>query len=99
MPTDPTPDPTPYPTPDTARDPAPRYHVRVQGHVDARLAARLGAVDPRPHDDGTTTLLTGPALDQAALHGLLRRIRDLGLSIVSIDRLDPIARTSEEDPR
>lgn len=86
MPTDPTPHPTP------------RYRIRVQGHVDARLAARLGSIDPRSHDNGTTTL-TGPALDQAALHGLLRRIRDLGLPIVSIDRLDPTARTSEEDPR
>jgi hypothetical protein len=94
MPTDPTPDPTPDPT----TDPTPRYRIRVQGHVDARLATRLGLADPRTHDDATTTL-TSQALDQAALHGLLRRIRDLGLSIVSIDRLDPTARTFEEDPR
>lgn len=94
MPTDPTPD----PTPDPRSGLAPRYRIRVQGHVDARLAARLGTSDPRPHDDGTTTL-TGQGLDQAALHGLLRRLRDLGLPIVSIARLDPTARTPEEDPR
>lgn len=76
----------------------PRYRIRIQGHADARLATRLGAVEPRPHDDGTT-LLTSQALDQAALHGLLRRIRDLGLSIVSIDRLDPAGRPTEEEPR
>ena len=62
------------------------YEVRIRGHLDSRWAARL-AVPGLTHEcDGTTTL-RGIAVDQAALHGLLQRVRDLGLTLVSVIRV------------
>jgi hypothetical protein len=63
-----------------------RYEIRLQGHLDPRWADRLGGLALALEGDGTTTL-TGSLPDQAALHGLLAQIRDLGVSIVSIKRL------------
>ncbi len=65
-----------------------RYEIRIDGHLDRRWAARFDGLALRLEDDGTT-VLTGPVTDQAALHGLLGRIRDLGLPLVSVTRLDP----------
>lgn len=65
-----------------------RYEIRLQGHLNARLADRLDGM-VFVLESGGTTRLTGSLADQAALHGLLARIRDLGLSIVSIQRLSP----------
>ena len=65
-----------------------RYEIRVQGHLDARWAGRLNGLTLTRERDGTTTL-AGPLVDQAALHGLLARIRDLGLPIVSMRRVCP----------
>lgn len=65
---------------------APVYQVRLQGHLSPRWAARLQQLDFELNDDGTTTL-TGPLVDQAALHGLLGQLRDLGIPILSIQRL------------
>jgi hypothetical protein len=64
------------------------YTIRVRGHVGPRLTDRLDGLRPRHEPDGTTTL-TGPFADQAALHGLLRRIRDLGLPLLSVAQLGP----------
>ena len=64
------------------------YEIRVQGHLDARWAAWLHDLTFTRERDGTTTL-TGPLVDQAALHGLLNRIRDLGLPLVSMRRVCP----------
>lgn len=63
-----------------------RYEIRLQGHLEPRWADRLDGMALALESDGTTKL-TGSLADQAALHGLLTRIRDLGLSIVSIQRL------------
>jgi hypothetical protein len=65
-----------------------RYEIRVQGHLDARWADWVDGLAFTHEGDGTTTL-TGPLVDQAALHGVLTRIRDLGLPLVSLRRVCP----------
>ncbi len=78
-----------------------RYEIRVQGHLDSRWATWLHGLTLTREPDGTTTLMGG-LVDQAALHGLLSRIRDLGLPIISMRRLGPsspgrdINQTSED---
>jgi hypothetical protein len=71
-----------------------RYEIQVQGHLDARWAGWLHGLTLTRKRDGTTTLRS-PPVDQAALHGLLSRIRDLGLPIVSLRRLCPDSPDSE----
>lgn len=65
------------------------YEIRVRGHLDANWAARLNVPNLTHEADGTT-VMRGIAADQAALHGLLQRIRDLGLPLVSIVHVDPV---------
>ena len=74
-----------------------RYELRVQGHLDARWAGWLDGLAFTRERDGTTTL-RGPPVDQAALHGLLTRIRDLGLPIISLRRLCPDSPDSSDSP-
>lgn len=62
--------------------PAP-YEIRVRGHLPPRWAGWFEGMTLTPHDDGTT-VIHGPVADQSALHGLLRRIGDLGLPLVSV---------------
>ena len=64
------------------------HEIRVQGHLDERWADWLEGLAFTHESDGTTTL-TGPLADQAALHGVLNRIRDLALPIVSVRRVAP----------
>jgi hypothetical protein len=64
------------------------YHIRVQGHLAARWATRFDAMALTPQDDGTT-LIHGPVVDQAALHGLLQQVRDTGLALVSVIQIAP----------
>lgn len=75
-------------------DPAPSgrhqsgtYEIRIRGHLDARWAETLG-VSSLTHEPDGITLLRGVALDQPALHGLLQRIRDLSLPLISVIRID-----------
>jgi hypothetical protein len=65
-----------------------RYEIRVRGHLDTRWAAWFDGLAIAPGSDGTT-ILHGPVSDQAALHGLLQKIRDLGLPLISVNHLDP----------
>jgi hypothetical protein len=61
------------------------YELRVKGHLDDRLSHSLGGLAVQRQADGTT-VLAGPIVDQAALHGLINRIRDLGLPLLSVNR-------------
>ncbi len=58
------------------------YQIRVRGRLDPRWEEWFD--DLTITVDGGDTLITGPVVDQAALHGLLRRVRDLGLPLVSV---------------
>lgn len=60
-----------------------KYHIRLQGHLGPELAGWFEGLSATAEADGTT-LLAGPVADQAALHGVLRKIRDLGLPLISI---------------
>ena len=65
-----------------------RYEIRVEGHLDTRWAAWFDGLTLTHGSDGTTTI-HGPVADQAALHGLLQKIRDLGLPLISVNHVAP----------
>ncbi len=67
---------------------SPTYEFRLEGHLDARWSAWFDDLDLMNNSDGTTTL-NGPVVDQSALHGLLQKVRDAGLPLISVTRLDP----------
>jgi hypothetical protein len=71
-----------------ARHAAGRYEIRLQGHLGAHWAAWFDGLALTHADDGTT-VLHGPVADQAALHGLLSKVRDLGLPLLSVTRVGP----------
>lgn len=59
------------------------YHIRIKGHLDAQWEDWFEGMSITLEDDGHTRL-SGPVVDQAALHGLLRKIRDLGMPLISV---------------
>jgi hypothetical protein len=63
------------------------YAIRLKGQLDDRWAARFDGLTLTLEDNGDT-LLTGPVIDQAALHGLLRKVRDLGMPLIAVTRLN-----------
>ena len=65
-----------------------RYEIRIKGHLDNRWANWFEGLTITALDNGET-LLTGPVVDQAALHSLLRKVRDLGLPLVSVIHVEP----------
>ena len=65
-----------------------RYEIRLKGHLDNRWADRFAGLSFTLESDGTT-ILSGPVVDQAALYGLLRNVRDLGLPLLSVIQVDP----------
>jgi len=64
------------------------YEIRIKGHLDARWASWFEGLTITLEEDGVT-LLTGPVVDQAALHSLLRKVRDLSVPLLSVNRVEP----------
>lgn len=63
------------------------YQIRIQGHLGPQWTDWFGGLAITLEDNGNT-LLTGPVADQAALHGLLKQVRDLGLPLISVTRVE-----------
>jgi len=70
------------------RHEAGRYEIRLKGHLGTRWAAWFDGLSLRHENDGTT-VIHGPVADQAALHGLLQKVRDVGLPLVSVICVEP----------
>lgn len=64
------------------------YEIRLKGHLDARWANQFEGLTITLEENGNI-LLTGPVTDQAALHGLLKKIRDLGMPLISVSVIAP----------
>lgn len=64
------------------------YEIKVEGHLDELWCEWFDGLRLTQQGDGTSTLV-GPVADQAALHGLLERVRDLGLTLLSVHRVEP----------
>ena len=64
-----------------------RYEIRVEGILDQSWTAWFEGL--QVDSDGRQTIISGPVADQAALHGLLTKVRDLGLFLISVRHLDP----------
>jgi len=69
--------------PTNDRADAGRYEIRIQGHLDSRWTGWFDGLSLTHSSDGTT-VIRGPVVDQAALHGLLQKVRDIGLPLVSV---------------
>jgi hypothetical protein len=64
----------------------PQYEIRVKGHLGPRWAAWFDGLSLTTEEDGIT-VISGPVVDQAALHGLLHKLRDVGIPLVSLIQL------------
>ncbi len=62
------------------------YQIKLEGHLGSQWTAWFDGLTITKEDDGNT-LLTGPVIDQAALHGLLRKVRDLGIPLLSVNQI------------
>ena len=74
------------PNPDTSQPQV--YRIRLKGHLDSEWADWFDGLTLTLEEDGNT-LLTGPVIDQTALHGLLKKVRDLGMPLLSVCPLKP----------
>ena len=74
--------------PSTGQPDAGWYEIRVDGALDDRWATWFDELTLSVEGDGTT-VIAGPVVDQAALHGLLQRVRDMGIPLVSVTRMKP----------
>ena len=62
------------------------YQIRIEGHLSSQWSEWFDGLTVTLIDNGDT-LLTGPVVDQAALHGLLRKVRDLGMPLLSVNQI------------
>ena len=69
------------------------YQIRIKGQLGREWADWFDGLTITPEENGDT-LLTGPVIDQAALHGLLKKVRDLGLPLVSVNP-DPLGQAQD----
>ena len=67
---------------------APYYEIRLKGHLETRWVRWFDGLTITLEEDGNT-LLSGPLADQAALHGILKKVRDLGLTLLSVNSVEP----------
>ena len=72
------------------------YEIKIKGHLDQHWSEWFAGLK-LAHLEGDETLLSGTLLDQGALHGLLERIRDLNLTLVSVTRGDPPKQDPDKD--
>jgi len=77
--------------------PALTYEVRVVGHLDDHWSAWLGELTITRHHDGTSAL-AGPVADQAQLHGVLARLRDIGVTLLSLKAIEACATAATGSP-
>ncbi|MCB0228314.1 MAG: hypothetical protein H6647_15425 [Anaerolineales bacterium] len=73
---------------DTRHSPTDYFEIRLKGHLDTRWASWFEGMTIILTEEGDT-VLAGPVADQAALHGLLKKVRDLGLLLISVNRVEP----------
>ena len=64
------------------------YKIRLKGHLGSQWTDWFEGLTITLEEDGNT-LLTGPVIDQAALHGVLKKVRDLGMPLVSVSPIEP----------
>jgi len=69
-------------------DQPPVYQIRIQGHLSQRWTDWFAGLTITLEEDGNT-LLSGPVVDQSALHGILKKIRDLGMPLLAVNSADP----------
>ena len=74
--------------PETDRDEPMAYAIRLKGHLGREWADRFGGFTITLEENGDT-LLTGPVSDQAALYGLLKKVRNLGIPLLAVNRIEP----------
>ena len=73
---------------DTPTSNAKVYEIRIKGYLEARWAEWFDGLTITLEENGNT-LLSGPLADQAALHGILKKVRDLGMTLLSVNSVGP----------
>jgi hypothetical protein len=82
---------------DATRGPPDHYEIRVHGVLDSSWSAWFDGLEVTSDQAGQTRI-AGPVVDQAALHGLLAKVRDLGLPLLSVRLIDPDEESTGERP-
>jgi hypothetical protein len=80
---------------DTQNSNAKVYEIRLKGHLDARWVKWFDGLAISLDENGNT-LLSGPVTDQAALHGILKKVRDVGLPLLSVNSIEPDTKEDRE---